>query len=740
MKLDDRFMTIFTVLGLILGLGTLMNRGEDGASLFGGPGTYVAQADVFTLRAGRVQSLDVLLNDLNYERVNADELEIVKAPSCGSALAVAGTIQYADSETCEGKVVLAYCVPFEDACNSTTVTLNILKVENIPVAVSSAGTGEPMIMTELAQGRSPSQPTQLASRQPVRLEAPKTSAVNISPAAAVKDIRGRTDQVEVAILVDNGSDRPINVSNESARAGKVATNGVSLQAPTLEGESSNISIASASRPNTSAPRAAAPQGFGAGVGQLTINVAPSSPSLPSQGRPAAPQIPTSKPIIQAGISPATTQPKPPLIAQPQKPVVATPDVAPASSDVQIASADLNAQSQLRTPGAADTPNSSGVVSGSRDTDVLLEIARSNSILGVTVSAAKDLLSSDANVTVDKSSAIPRPRNFEVANGIGNDNFPIIESARNIPLPQIEAPVAAEAPAPVNVVASLDNGRNELVFKRISRPAQKPTPNVVVQNPIKPIKPAQDEPVVASLTTKAPNTTEIVKPVQTETACGIDMSLKARKGAELVATVVSPCRPGQSFEVDHAGLVFTAVTDLDGVSNFIVPAMASNAIVSVQFGDGASKEESIQVPNMERVTRVAVMWSADIDFDIHAREFGARTGDKGHIWSDQPGDYSTARRAGGGYLTLLGPKNGTGNKAEVYTVIRSSRTQSGLIDLSLELAGFGNECDANPIISTIRSEDANVERDRALQLSLGDCVAGQTKVVKNAIQDIRIARR
>ena len=756
MKLDDRFMTIFTVLVLILGLGALMNRGEDGTSLFGSPGSYVAQADVFTLRAGRVQSLDVLLNDANYERVNADLLEIVKAPSCGFALPVAGTIQYSESQTCEGKVQLSYCVPFEDKCDAAVVTLNILKVEKTPAAVASNGDGEPMIMVDVIQGSSPEQQPQLAMKQPVRLEMPTTAAVNIAPADAVESIRNRGDEVVVAVQAEMQIDSPIKVSRESARAGNVATGGVSLSAPSFEGENSNISVASAARPVTSAPRASAPQGFGAGIGDVAMNALPGSPSI---GSPRAPSAQPAQPSQQASAQPAiTSQPKPPSISSPsapisnpsapvvaQNPVVDSSPSAPVvtsapAEEIAVASADVAAQPQLQVPGASDTPETSGVVAKAEDDGVLVDIARSNSILGVTVSAAKGLLSQDSNLNIDKSSANPRPRSFEVASGIGSNNFPAIESARNLPLPQIEAPVSNAAPAPAKIVASLDTGDNELVFKRISRPAR-PSAKVDVAPPVaNDVSPNAEPTFVATLTNDVPVVPGAGKQTGAGANCAIDMSLQARVGAELVATVVSPCRPEQAFEVNHAGLIFTATTDLDGVANFIVPAMTNDAEVTVKFGDGGASKESIQVPNMDRVTRVAVMWSADIDFDLHALEFGAQTGAVGHVWAQSPSDYRAARRAGGGYMTSLGPVSGPGEKAEVYTIIESSRTQSGLIDLSLELAGFGEQCDAQPIIRTIRSEGASVERDRDIQFAFGTCAAGQQAVIKNAIQDIRIAGR
>ncbi len=753
MKLDDRFMTILTVLVLIVGVGALMNRGEDGASLFGGSGTYRAQPDVFTLRAGRVQSLDVLLNDLNVERVNADQLAIKSEPNCGSAIVVAGTIQYSDSHACEGRVEMQYCVPFEDACDLTVVTINVLKVENIPAAVASNGKGEPLIMTDVAQGSSPTgfANETFAMSAPVRLEVPDTAEVT-TPAAAVAEIRNRNVN-NVAVATDvaslGQSNANVSVDNSTARVSRVGGGDVALQAPAVEGEaSSGINIASASRPNVSAPRAAAPQGFGGSAPSIaTASALPSSnPSLPTapssqiisrddDGTPILEPSAQPEPRIAAAPkpeAPAIEQPKIAFVTPPQP--ATNPQTGIDNSDLIVAATN---PASLGSPTSQQTPDHSGV---------LANLANSNSFLGVTVSAAKGLLSpeaGDSGVRADTTTAAPRPKNFEIATGIGADAPAIIESARNIPLPQIENPITPDSQEPARIVASLDtNETDDVVFKRISRPASRPVPQgqIIIEAPVNSgiqIIEENTSEVAALVIEEQPRTTT---PPLSSTACGVDMSLQARSGAELVATVVSPCRPGQAFQVNHAGLEFSAETDIDGVANFIVPAMQSNATVEVQFSDGARKDETIQVRNMDKVTRVAVMWSADIDFDLHAREFGAQSGTLGHIWSGRTGDYSAARRAGGGYLTLLGPQSGIGAKAEVYTIIQSSRTQSGLVDLSLELAGFGQQCDTQPEIRTLRSEGAKVARDRDIQFTLNDCAVGQKAVIRNAIQDIRISRR
>ena len=117
--------------------GALRDRRRRGC-LLGGGGAFEPKPDTFTLRAGRVQSLDVLLNDLNNDRVDPAQLTLVEQPSCGMALVTNGAVQYSSTDNCSGKVTLSYCVPYEEACQTVPITLTIL-AEQLEVYLGENG-------------------------------------------------------------------------------------------------------------------------------------------------------------------------------------------------------------------------------------------------------------------------------------------------------------------------------------------------------------------------------------------------------------------------------------------------------------------------------------------------------------------------------------------------------------------------------------------------------------------------
>lgn len=777
MKLDDRYMTILTALLLFVGFGAMLTRGEDGTTLFGGGSDYDPKPDSFTLKAGRLSPLDVLLNDDNSDKVDASRLAIVNAPQCGVAEALGGVIQYSGTERCEGPYVLTYCVPFEGECKATAVTLEVINGEQSmeeTIAAARRRTNEttprtsgpnsgPVIMTDIVQAAAPEQSPQIAMARPVRLEVPNTAEV-ITPSEATESIRQRDVAVAVNVQsndLSNLTSSGVNVSTDSARSGQVSTGGVSMAAPEIEETDSNVAIASvAPAINRQVPRPSAPAVPAAGPDtgpaialdvpvagppivqpqdQQLAAVLPSQPTVPPQ--PETPRVEAPKPA-EPNVEPETalSAPSPGAISKPPAEDTELASAEPETAPVEEPSAQTRVAAAQPLPQPVEAPENSGV---------LASLARSSSFLGVTVSAARALLSPEESVqpTADRvltanTKSAPRPKDFSVTEGLEASLPGLGDASSGAPLPQVGSNRPATGPAPT-LVASLridDSGG----FEALSQPARPPrkveAPKVETPSPN---QPAAQEAEVAALTppSQTPQTEQPGKPGAAASAeCGVDIALQVQVGAEIVASVISPCRPNSQFTVEHSGLEFSALTDGDGVATVVVPALVADASISATFADGASISDSVTVTNLGKVTRVAVAWDGDIDFDLHALEFGAREGGDGHIWSGSPRSYREARRSGGGYLTTLGPLSGPGRRAEVYTLFQTSRTKDGLVDLSLKLSAFGASCENEPVVRTLRAEGLDIERDSDIQFSLTGCEDASAIVVPNTIRDIRVSGR
>jgi len=858
-KVDERFMTIMTAMFLIVGVGAMMQRGEDGSSLLGGGGSFEPRPDTFTVRAGRTQPLDVLLNDSNPERADIGALQIVTAPACGSATIVEGAVEYSSPADCSGTIELAYCLPFEGKCRAVPVTLKVISTLQVARDTTSAPLAP---ASEIAAAR-PQDRVDL--RQPMRLTLPTESEV-ITPSEATAEVRRMAESTPtVAQQDDAGHDANITVSRTSARSGSVSVAGAEMAAPDPVTDSSGVAIASASGIDRDPRRSAAPMGLAtanpariAPAFQAPMRpdaadpqVMASIPSMPTIPLPTAPTVPTAPqsaqlaetaapaddaapvaapqvadmgaPVVDdsspvAGgldVAAATTSPMPApapnqsgtetaglgaptmqesaaaapdlqadsgrivagvdsgpaLGASDQVAAMSAPDSAPetvlpaadaAQAPVTAPAAPAETEVAL-APDAQTSQPAQAAAPEPEERSLIASLARSNTVLGATVSAAKALFGPDEPSATEAakvaSTPAPRPKEITEVTAMDLNAGAIEEVVGKLPAATDDArPESGDRPMELAALAPREEGSP---YQRRTEQALTPL-QMILNGEASPEAPAAEAPEteVAALSQDgaepalpeagtAPAATGLPAPeaeddktrvaalppaaavptldlpdMTTSLAiapdCGIDLSMQVQVGAELVVSLSSPCRPSQAILVDHAGLVFSAETDDDGVANFVVPAMQTNAIVRVSFPDGGSAVDRATVEGMSRMSRVAVIWTDEVDFDLHVREFGAEPGSDGDIWEGNARDYRTARRSGGGYITLLGPFKGPGARAEVYTIFETLRTDAGQIAFSIEMSAYSDACARQPVIRLLRSEQAHLVDEADLALDTRAC--------------------
>ena len=107
---------------------------------------------------------------VNPDRVNANELRVLQAPACGTALATNGAIQYSDSAACSGVLAMAYCVPFDDECELTPVTLTLLQSQDMVASTSRAANpdGSPVLVDVIQMRAATQTPGAVVASRPAR--------------------------------------------------------------------------------------------------------------------------------------------------------------------------------------------------------------------------------------------------------------------------------------------------------------------------------------------------------------------------------------------------------------------------------------------------------------------------------------------------------------------------------------------------------------------------------------------
>lgn len=223
-------------------------------------------------------------------------------------------------------------------------------------------------------------------------------------------------------------------------------------------------------------------------------------------------------------------------------------------------------------------------------------------------------------------------------------------------------------------------------------------------------------------------------------CEIVANARPIAAAMVNLTLSAPCLPEERVTVHHAGLLFNQTTDAEGGFDITVPAMAQTAVFIVAFTNGDGAVAQARVEELADFDRVALQWKGNTGFQLHAREFGADYGTKGHVWSGAARDLSYAVTGQGGYVTLLGDAGvPDGLLAEVYTFPTETSRTSGDVDLSVETEVASNNCGLEIEAQTLQMTSGNDITSRDVTLSVPDCdAAGNFLVLNNLFEDLKVA--
>ncbi|WP_439136414.1 hypothetical protein [Roseicyclus sp.] len=165
-------------------------------------------------------------------------------------------------------------------------------------------------------------------------------------------------------------------------------------------------------------------------------------------------------------------------------------------------------------------------------------------------------------------------------------------------------------------------------------------------------------------------------------CGLSVTATAMPGAMVALDVFDPCRPEATLEIAHAGLSFSARTDVMGLLTVDIPALETPAFITIISDTGDETMAIAGLPDLAEYARVAVTWDGDLGLELHAFENDADFGAPGHIWQEMPGDMAAMLAGNGGFLTTLGdPRLLASGQIQIYTV---PQTRAADVRLSLDI--------------------------------------------------------
>lgn len=225
-------------------------------------------------------------------------------------------------------------------------------------------------------------------------------------------------------------------------------------------------------------------------------------------------------------------------------------------------------------------------------------------------------------------------------------------------------------------------------------AAKPPPSPVVKlsRPEAQAPTSPTEPPAGKATAPAPASVQTLAPA----SCGVpSTTVEPLPAGRMRVGVTSACRAGQPITWTYGGAEFSAKLDATGKLDLIVDCFAGTSTpVEMKLSDGSTVSLPVAAKDLDRVSKVAVIWRAEVDLDLHAFEFAAATGEPGHVWSGNASSFEAIHARGdknprgGGYLSTAMKADGAHDKIEVYTFLHRDGPSAGQVAFAVDHASRG----------------------------------------------------
>lgn len=225
-------------------------------------------------------------------------------------------------------------------------------------------------------------------------------------------------------------------------------------------------------------------------------------------------------------------------------------------------------------------------------------------------------------------------------------------------------------------------------------------------------------------------------------CSIRMLAEPAAVALVEVSVDAPCNPDAQFTLHHQGMMFTALTDSDGLAQMTVPALAVEAVFIASFPNNVGSMAIADVPGLADFHRAVLQWQGDAGLELHALENGAEYGEDGHVHNAAARGPDALKAGNGGFLVRLGdPRGQSPLLAEVYTYPRGENGRSGWVALSAEAEITDANCGRSVAAQSIQIAPGAKPTALDLTLTMPDCDAvGDFLVLQSMFEDLTLAAR
>jgi hypothetical protein len=174
-------------------------------------------------------------------------------------------------------------------------------------------------------------------------------------------------------------------------------------------------------------------------------------------------------------------------------------------------------------------------------------------------------------------------------------------------------------------------------------------------------------------------------------CGApEVTAEPMDGGMMRIRVAAACRPNEAVQISYGGAEMIRRLDAWGALDLPLDCfVGASSSVELRFADGSRKTLPVTANDLDKVSKVAAIWRAPVNLDLHVFEYGAALEAAGHVWAKAPGSAgaahmkSEAERRGHGFLSAADGEQTLGDKVEVYTFFHNDQQASGSIALALD---------------------------------------------------------
>lgn len=155
-------------------------------------------------------------------------------------------------------------------------------------------------------------------------------------------------------------------------------------------------------------------------------------------------------------------------------------------------------------------------------------------------------------------------------------------------------------------------------------------------------------------------------------------------------IEAPCFPKGKVHLRYDKLDLVRLLDDAGRLKVVFDCfLGDKPTLVISFPDGSTHTMQLKTVDLDRVTKIAVIWKGSVNLDLHAFEYAAAATDEGHIWAKaassrwEAEDRRKRDKRGHGFLSFASDGAPEGDQLEVYTFVHEASQKSGAVTLALD---------------------------------------------------------